>query len=988
MKATENRRPHALLVVENCWVPQDRRVWNQARTIAANGYDVTVVSPKAKAEGSTAGRERLEGIDIVRFAMPFGGPKKLDFLFEYFWAVAAIHWLAWRVWRKKRFDVVHVANPPDLFFGLKWLFGWRGARFVFDQHDLGLETYQSKFDEEHQDFFTRILRWLEQRSYKAADAVIVTNESYRERAVGRGQLTNDEVFTVRNSPDLSLFRPRSAKPELKDGYSHMVLFVGTMGHQDGVHLLLEAADHVRRTHGRTDVLFVMVGTGDAYDSLREHHDKLDLGDGVRFTGFISDDDMLDYMATADIGAAPDHASPLNHISTMIKTMDYMAMGIPVVSFDLLESRVSAGPAARYADSHTSESFGDAILSLLDDPESRAEMGRLGQERIAGPLSWDRSADQLLAAYQHARGETSSSESDQTVPERSAEVHAIGSTDAESEIPMTPRQRWVRIMTLTVAFVAVATSCTTTSDSLSDGPTVSTAIPADPDVSSTRPEWLFPEEDSATSDTAIPEVGAPETAFPEPFEEELVFASWASAGPNQIAPQFEVLVTDFGAQPDDGVSDSAPFAAAVAEVERRDGPGVVTIPAGTFELTETLHLVTGVTLRGQGTATQLVLDFGDADGPGISATGSAEDSWEPTTAASSPGDLSLAVADTSRFQPGDLVEIEQENDEARMNTRPEWDVDWGEGSAGELNRVVAVEDNALTLLSPLNGNYQPEFSPRVRVLHPVEQVGVEDLTLFRRDEGFGSTIRFQVAADVWVDDVVSQRTSRAHAGFHQVYRCRVQGSVMHDATDFGDGGRAYGVSLARHATGCLIVNNTLYDLRHAIIVQLGASGNVVGYNHARGSAGYEDRQPRADISLHGHWPQANLFEGNVVDRAVSSDWWGPAGPGNTLFRNCVHDYVEVADASNDQVVFANIIGGGGLTIDDSVTDFVVGANSVSGPLIGALEPSAAIDDALFPPSLWTVTPPEFLDEEQWPPITAGNRVGGCDLPAATRLPGGG
>ncbi len=401
--ANEARRPHALLVVENCSVPADRRVWNQARAAVAGGYDVTVISPMGEKAGDVDRHERREGVEIRRFPMPFGGPRKIDFLFEYGWAVLVCHWLAWRVWRRKRFDVIHVANPPDMFFGLKWLFGRRGASFVFDQHDLGPETYQSKFDEQREDAFSRLLGWLEHRSYRAADAVIVTNESYRERAVGRGAMADDDVFTVRNSPDLNLFRPRPARPELKDGHEHLVLFVGTMGHQDGVHILLDAAHYVRHTLGRTDVLFVMVGTGDAWDRLQGHHEALGLGDGVRFTGFISDDDMLDYMATADVGAAPDVESPLNNISTMIKTMDYMAMGLPVVSFDLVESRVSAGDAAVYATSHTGESFGTAILDLVDHPEQRKAMAAIGRERIAGPLSWENSATQLLAAYGRARG---------------------------------------------------------------------------------------------------------------------------------------------------------------------------------------------------------------------------------------------------------------------------------------------------------------------------------------------------------------------------------------------------------------------------------------------------------------------------------------------------------------------------------------------------------------------------------------------------------
>ncbi|MEM7338502.1 MAG: glycosyltransferase family 4 protein [Actinomycetota bacterium] len=398
-----NASPHVLLVVENAPVPQDRRVWNQARALRDHGYDVTVLSPADPRAERRMGREQIDGIDIQRFPMPFGGPRKIDFVLEYGWALVVIHLLTLRIWLRRRFVSIHVANPPDLFFGLKWIFGRFGVRFIFDQHDLGPQTYQSKFDEPRQDLLWRALRWMEDRSYGAADVVISTNESYKRHALERTDLGDDDVFVVRNSPDLDLFRPRPPRPELKEGHAHMAVFVGTMAHQDGVEVVLDAAHHIRTVHGRDDVFVVLVGTGDMFDALQERHAELGLGDAVRFTGFISDDDMLGYLASADIGLAPDLDSPLNNISTMIKTMDYMAMGLPVVSFDLIESRVSADDAAIYVPEHSAAAFGDAMLELLDDPARRATMAESGQRRITGPLSWANSAKQLSAAYDRALG---------------------------------------------------------------------------------------------------------------------------------------------------------------------------------------------------------------------------------------------------------------------------------------------------------------------------------------------------------------------------------------------------------------------------------------------------------------------------------------------------------------------------------------------------------------------------------------------------------
>lgn len=400
LRRSKGGKQHLLLVVENAAVPHDRRVWNQARAAQRNGYDVTVICPKGR-KGADASREVSEGVRIRRFPMPFDGPKKTDFLLEYGWAMICIFAMSIATYVRKPFHLIHVANPPDLFFGLGWMFSPLGVKFVFDQHDLGPETYQSKYEEPAEGLITNALAWTEQRSYRAADTVIVTNHSYEERALGRGKMAPEDVFVVRNSPDLNLFQPCDANLELRRGFDHLAVFVGTMGHQDGVHIAMAAAAHVRQTLGRTDIGFVFIGTGDMWDSLQLKHTELNLGDGVWFTGFISDEDMLEYLSSSTVGLAPDIDSPLNNISTMIKTMDYMAMGLPVVSFDLTESRFSAGEAAIYATEHSAESFGDAVVALVDDPERCEKMARLGNERISGPLSWEQSERQLIACYERA-----------------------------------------------------------------------------------------------------------------------------------------------------------------------------------------------------------------------------------------------------------------------------------------------------------------------------------------------------------------------------------------------------------------------------------------------------------------------------------------------------------------------------------------------------------------------------------------------------------
>ncbi len=394
-------REHVLLLVENCSVPHDRRVWNEARTLRRAGYAVSIICPKGE-KLDLDSFERIDDVDIHRFNLPWGGERKIDFFLEYGWALSATMALAMRIWRKQPFKVIHVANPPDFYFPLERMFRKHGVRFIFDQHDLSSETYLEKFDGESDGgVFYKLLKFCERKSYDASSMVIATNESYRDRAINECGMAPDRVMVVRNSPDQRLHTLRPPRPELKGDYEFMVMFVGVMGFQDGVHVLLDAAHHVREVMGRSEILFALIGTGDQKDNLLAQHKDLGLGDGVKFTGFISDDDMLDYLATADLGVAPDLDGPLNNVSTMTKTMDYMSMGMPLVSFDLKESRYTAAEAGMYVKENSGAALGAAIIELIDDPERRAEMGKAGYERITGPLSWDNSAAHLLEVYDRA-----------------------------------------------------------------------------------------------------------------------------------------------------------------------------------------------------------------------------------------------------------------------------------------------------------------------------------------------------------------------------------------------------------------------------------------------------------------------------------------------------------------------------------------------------------------------------------------------------------
>jgi glycosyltransferase involved in cell wall biosynthesis len=383
----------ALILVENLSVPFDRRVWQESKALRDAGWDVHVICP----QGTKQDREpyaEIDGVKIHRYPLKAatGGPR--GYLFEYSAAV----WHTFRLARRiGPVDVVHACNPPDLLFLVaRWL-KRSGAKFVFDQHDLVPELYLSRFNR-GEDFLYRAVCRLERSTYRTADVVISTNESYRQVALRRGGMDPDKVFVVRSAPAVERFHEVPPEEELKKGKPHLLCYLGVMGPQDGVDYALRSLARIRDELGRTDWHAVFMGGGDTFDQMVTLSHELGLDDCVEFTGRVSDADLLRYLSTADVCLAPDPLNPLNDVSTMNKIMEYMAMSKPIVSFDLVEARVSADEAAVYAAANDESEFAKLVVKLLDDPAERKRMGELGRARVAGPLSWENSRKALLTAY--------------------------------------------------------------------------------------------------------------------------------------------------------------------------------------------------------------------------------------------------------------------------------------------------------------------------------------------------------------------------------------------------------------------------------------------------------------------------------------------------------------------------------------------------------------------------------------------------------------
>jgi glycosyltransferase involved in cell wall biosynthesis len=392
-KALDGRK--ILIIVENLPVPFDRRVWQESLALVAAGAEVSVICPKGK--GYEADEEELEGVHIYRHALPAEGDSAGGYLREYGSALFHETRLAWKVLSARGFDAIHGCNPPDLIFLVALPFKLLGKRFVFDHHDINPELYEAKFNK--RGFFWRLLVLFERMTFFFADIVISTNDSYRKIAIERGRKSPDRVFVVRSGPDLRRVRVAPVDPQLKRGRRYLVGFVGVIGDQEGIDLLLAAVKHLVFDLGRTDIQFVLVGDGPSRKRMEALSIEMGLADYVTFLGRAPDAELFSVLSSADVCVNPDRVNPMNNLSTMNKILEYMAMKKPIVQFDVVEGRVSAGEASLYARSNDPVDFADKIVELLADPERCARMGEIGRARIEDQLSWSRQVPKLVAAYE-------------------------------------------------------------------------------------------------------------------------------------------------------------------------------------------------------------------------------------------------------------------------------------------------------------------------------------------------------------------------------------------------------------------------------------------------------------------------------------------------------------------------------------------------------------------------------------------------------------
>lgn len=386
---------HVLIVVENLPVPLDRRVWLEATSLRQAGYDVSVICPMGK--GWTAAYEVIDGVHIYRHpAPPEAHSGAVAYAREYGHAI--YHWfrLGRKVWKRRKFEVIQGCNPPDLIFLMALWYRIWNVRYMFDHHDVCPELFEAKFGKKG--LLYRIMLIWERMTFATADVSMATNSSFKNIAVQRGKMDPEDVFVVRSAPRIETFIPGPGNPDMRKGAAQVMGYVGVIGQQEGMDLLVLAADHLINKLDKTDVHFLIVGFGPHLDEVKRDVAAHGLEGYFTFTGPLFGEDLLSALNVIDIGVSPDPKNPMNDISTMNKVMEYMTLEKPLVQFDLIEGRVSAADAGLYAQANDPIDFARQIAVLIDDPEAGKRMGQIGRDRVLNKLSWAHTEPQLLAAY--------------------------------------------------------------------------------------------------------------------------------------------------------------------------------------------------------------------------------------------------------------------------------------------------------------------------------------------------------------------------------------------------------------------------------------------------------------------------------------------------------------------------------------------------------------------------------------------------------------
>lgn len=384
-----------LMLLENESFPDDCRVYLEATSLREAGYSVTVISPTGRTKAKA---ENVEGVYAYRYPRPWEISGFIGYVMEYAYSMFMMFWLAWFVFFRRGFDVIHVHTPPDMTALIAILFKVFGKRFVFDLHDLSPELFQAQREGEGSQLVTRVLRGFERIACRSADRLIATNQTQQNVQIERCGANPKHCYIVRNGPNAMFLGNVQPRAELAHEERLVIGYVGVIGIQDGVDYMLRALNILKSEKGREDFLAVIIGAGPALKHLQQLVTEFELEKQVIFTGMIPFADVPAYIASFDLAITPDPSNPYNDSCTTIKTMEYMALGKPTVCFETRENINTAGEAALYAENNDIQALAAKMELLMDTPELRQKLGEIGRQRVVNGLTWDHQAAQLIALY--------------------------------------------------------------------------------------------------------------------------------------------------------------------------------------------------------------------------------------------------------------------------------------------------------------------------------------------------------------------------------------------------------------------------------------------------------------------------------------------------------------------------------------------------------------------------------------------------------------
>lgn len=384
------------MLLENESYPADSRVLLQAQSLVGAGYRVSVICPTD--EHSTRRSETIDQVRVFRYPKPPHIDGLIGYVFEYGYSILMQFLISLYVFLRHGFDAIHMHTPPDMNAIIPAFYKLFGKKFVYDLHDLSPELYQAQRNGEGNKLLHALLLRFERFASRTANVLIATNETQRDVQIKRCGANPSKCYVVRNGPNKAFMKAVTAKPELRKSGCFNIGYVGVIGVQDGVDFLVRAAHLLLTEHKRTDFQVIIVGNGPAVADLKSLVTSLKLVDYFLFTGMIPFAEVPDYIAAFDVCSTPDPSNSYNDSCTTIKTMEYMAIGKPVVCFATSENIKTAGESALYATNNDVKQYAVLLEQLMDDARLRSEMGQIGRRRVENGLTWDHQAAELIRAY--------------------------------------------------------------------------------------------------------------------------------------------------------------------------------------------------------------------------------------------------------------------------------------------------------------------------------------------------------------------------------------------------------------------------------------------------------------------------------------------------------------------------------------------------------------------------------------------------------------